>query len=47
MIGFKGRSTLLQYMPLKPTKRGYKVLCRCDAKTDYMCEFDIYTDASL
>ena len=47
MIGFKGRSTLLQYMPLKPTKRGYKVWCRCDAKTGYMCEFDIYTGASL
>lgn len=25
MIAFKGRSSLRQYMPLKPVKRGYKV----------------------
>ena len=25
MVGFKGRSSLKQYMPMKPTKRGYKV----------------------
>lgn len=43
MILFKGRSTLKQYMPLKPIKRGYKVWCRCDSKTGYLYEFDIYT----
>ena len=25
MVGFKGRSSLKQYMPNKPTKRGYKI----------------------
>ena len=27
--GFKGRSAMKQYMPMKPTKRGFKVWCRC------------------
>ena len=26
MVGFKGRSALKQYMPLKPTKRGFKII---------------------
>lgn len=43
MIKFKGRSTLKQYMPAKPIKRGYKVWARCDAKTGYLYEFNIYT----
>lgn len=30
MIRFKGRSTLKQYMPNKPIKRGYKVWVRAD-----------------
>ena len=42
MIKFKGRSSLRQYMPMKPTKRGYKVWVRADS-TGYMCEFQIYT----
>lgn len=27
MIAFKGRSSMKQYLPMKPTKRGYKVWC--------------------
>lgn len=42
MIKFKGRSSLRQYMPMKPTKRGYKVWIRADA-TGYVCEFQIYS----
>lgn len=42
MIKFKGRSSLKQYMPLKPIKRGYKVWTRAD-ETGYICEFQIYT----
>ena len=45
MVGFKGRSSLKQYMPMKPTKRGYKVWCRCDAKNGYLCDFRIYIGA--
>jgi len=43
MILFKVRSTLKQYMPQKPIKRGYKVWARCDSTTGYVYQFDIYT----
>lgn len=43
MIPFKGRSSLRQYMPMKPIKRGYKVWCIADAKTGYVLNFEIYT----
>ena len=46
MVGFKGRSSLKQYMPLKPTKRGYKVWCICDSHNGYMCKFEVYTGGS-
>lgn len=42
MIPFKGRSSLKQYMPMKPVKRGYKVWCLADALTGYILQFDIY-----
>jgi len=35
-----------QYMPLKPTKRGFKVWVRADAITGYFCDFDIYVGKS-
>nr|CAH7754792.1 unnamed protein product [Callosobruchus chinensis] len=37
-----GRSSLKQYMPNKPIKRGYKVWVRADS-SGYLCEFQIYT----
>lgn len=43
MIQFKGMSSLKQYMPLKPIKRGYKVWTRADSGTGYVFEFQIYT----
>lgn len=43
MVGFKGRSSLKQYMPMKPTKRGFKIWCRCDARNGYICSFQVYT----
>jgi hypothetical protein len=43
MIKFKGRSAMKQYVPLKPTKRGFKVWARADSVTGYMCDFDVYT----
>ena len=39
---FAGRSSMKQYMPLKPTKRGFKVWVRADAITGYFCDFDVY-----
>ncbi|XP_045769768.1 piggyBac transposable element-derived protein 4-like [Maniola jurtina] len=43
MVKFKGRSSLKQYMPKKPIKRGFKVWARCDAKTGYLYTFQVYT----
>lgn len=42
MIKFKGRSTLKQYMPKKPIKRGYKIWALADSE-GYLFDFDIYT----
>ena len=42
MVGFKGRSSLKQFSPDKPTKRGYKVWYRCDSHTGYNSYFEIY-----
>ena len=43
MIRFKGRSTLKQYMPKKPIKRGFKVWVRADSHNGYICDVDVYT----
>ncbi|XP_039762449.1 piggyBac transposable element-derived protein 4-like [Pararge aegeria] len=43
MIKFKGRSTMKQYMPKKPIKRGYKVWARCDSETRYLHQFNVYS----
>lgn len=41
MILFKGRSSLKQYNPMKPIKRGYKLWCLADQK-GYIKKFQIY-----
>jgi hypothetical protein len=43
MIAFTGRTTMKQYMPLKPIKRGFKVWVLARSVTGYMYSFDIYT----
>ena len=43
MIAFKGRSSLKQYMPQKPVKRGIKCWVRADAVTRYVSAFEVYT----
>jgi hypothetical protein len=42
IIRFKGRSSIKQYMPLKPIKRGYKVWIRTYSN-GYISQFEIYT----
>lgn len=42
MVKFKGRSSLKQYLPLKPIKRGIKIWERCDAKSGYTYDLNIY-----
>ena len=43
MLRNRGRTSLKQYMPMKPIKRGIKVWCRADSHSGYLCDFDIYT----
>ena len=43
MIPFKGRSSLKQYMPMKPVKRGIKVWALADASNGYISTFQVYT----
>ena len=42
MVKFKGCSSLKQYLPLKPTKRGFKVWTLADSKNGYVYNFHIY-----
>ena len=43
MIPFKGRSSLKQYMPKKPVRRGIKVWALADASNGYIANFQVYT----
>ena len=46
LIKYKARTSLKQYMPMKPIKRGIKMWCRADSTNGFLCEFDIYTGKS-
>ena len=41
-IKSKGRSSIKQYLPLKPIKRGYNGWCLCDPITGYLFNYQIY-----
>ena len=43
MIPFQRRSSMKQYIPLKPVKRGFKVWAMADARNGYMYYFNVYT----
>ena len=43
MVAFKGRSSMKQYLPMKPTKRGFKIWVRADSLNGYICQFECYT----
>ena len=43
MIPFRGRSKLIQYMPLKPIKYGLKAFLLCEAKTGYVLQWKLFT----
>ena len=42
MTRFKGRSTLKQYLPMKPVRTGIKLWMRCDALTGYTYNMNVY-----
>ena len=43
MVKFTGHSSLKQYMPLKPVKRGIKVWVLADSHNGYFHKFQVYT----
>ena len=43
MIKFQGRSSMKQYMPIKPIKRGIKVWVLADSTNGYFSRLEIYT----
>ena len=43
MIKFQGRSSLKQYMPLKPIKRGINVWVLADSNNGYFSKLQVYT----
>ena len=45
MVDFKGRSSLRQYMPMKPTKWGFKVWCGSDAWNGLTFNISVYAGA--
>ena len=46
MIPYKGRSSMKQYLPMKPVKRGFKVWVMADAQNGYFYNFDVYVGAT-
>jgi len=46
MVKFKGRSSIKQYQPLKPIKRGFKIWCRADSSNGYIDNFIVYKGKS-
>ena len=42
MVAFKGRSSMKQYLPMKPVKCGFKVWVRSDSHNGYVCELECY-----
>ena len=43
MIKFQGHSSLKQYMPMKPVKRGIKVWVLADSVNGYFSRFEVYS----
>ena len=43
MIKYKGHNILRQYVKGKPIQCGFKMWCRCDSKSGYLFDFDLYT----
>ena len=42
MTKFKGRSSIRQYLKMKPIKRSFKWWFRCASSNGYLYEFDLY-----
>jgi len=47
MIKFKGHNILKQNVKGKPVQWGFKLWCRCDYKSGYLFQFDLYTGKKI
>ena len=47
MVGFRGRSSSLQYIPNKPTKWGIKAFTMADGANGYLLNVLLYTGAEM
>ena len=46
MIKFKGRVSYIQYMPMKPIRRGIKLFCRNSGENGYLYDAQVYLGAT-
>jgi len=44
MIPFNGRHKLVQFMPLKPIRYGFKAFLLCEATSGYVLNWSLYTN---
>ena len=42
LVKFKGRLSYVQFMPMKPVKRGIKLFMRCDSDSGYLYQMEVY-----
>ena len=42
LLGFKGRLNIIQYFPMKTSKRGIKFFVLCESKSGYSWDINIY-----
>ena len=47
MVKFKGDNILKQYVKGKPIQWGFKLWCRCNSKTGYLFEGDLYCEKKV
>lgn len=43
MVAYKGRSTMKQYMSMKPIKRGFKIWALADSCSGFLLNIEVYT----
>ena len=46
MVKYKGRSSIKQYMPKKPIKRGFKIWMMADSSSGYVAKYQVYEGKS-
>ena len=47
MIGFNGKHSMKQYLPMRPTKWGFKAFLLCESKTGYCLKHKFFEGKGL